>query len=168
MTLIGIDLGIKKLAVAVFTDADHGENLVEVIAHESRCPTRDEELAEIAAVAHNIALLYNADWCFIEEPIVGNNTKYSLKLSQTAGAVMAGLSHLRSHQGLDIRMVGNKTWKKEVIGNGNSSKDVIRSWVIEYHPAYAALCGDDQDEYDACCIGLYGLGLLDRARQLTL
>ena len=168
MSLLGIDLGIAKIAVAVFSESGLGPSLIEVTAHTSECPTRDEQLAECAAVAHNMALLYDADWCFIEEPIVGNNSKYSLKLAQTCGAVMAGLSHLRSQQALDIRLVGNKAWKKDVLGNGNSSKDVIRSWVMEHHPAYAALCGDDQDEYDACCVGLYGLGLLDRARQLTL
>jgi Holliday junction resolvasome RuvABC endonuclease subunit len=168
MTLLGIDLGIKKIAVAVFGEGDFGQTLLEVTAHDSDAPTRDAQLAFVAAVAHNMALLYTADWVFIEEPIVGNNTKYSLKLAQTCGAVMAALSHLREHQGTDIRLVGNKAWKKDVLGNGNSSKDVIRSWVIEHHPAYAALCGADQDQYDACCVGLYGLGLLDRARQLTL
>ena len=168
MTLVGIDLGIAKIACSVFTEGDLGPTLYEVTAHTSTCPTRDEQLSECAAVAHNVALFYEADWVFIEEPVVGNNPKYSLKLAQMCGAVMAGLSHLRSHQHMDIRLVGNKAWKKDVLGNGNSSKDVIRSWVIEHHPAYAALCGDDQDRYDACCVGLYGLGLLDRARQLTL
>jgi|SRR3954464_7065652 Holliday junction resolvasome RuvABC endonuclease subunit len=168
MTLLGIDLGIAKVAVAIFSEGSYGRTLVDVIAHTSTSPTRDEQLAELASVSHNLAVFYKADWCFIEEPIVGNNPKYSLKLAQTCGAVMGKLSHLRGQQSLDIRLVGNKTWKKEVLGNGNSSKDVIRSWVNEHHPAYAALCGEDQDEFDACCVGLYGLGLLDRARQLTL
>lgn len=168
MTLIGVDLGIHKIALAVFTQGNMGQTLYEVQAYESSAPMRDAQLSEVASIAHDMCAFYEADWCFIEEPIVGNNHKYSMKLSQTCGAVMSELSHLRSQQGLDIRLVGNKAWKKTVVGNGNSSKDAIRGWVINQHPAYAALCGEDQDKYDAVCVGLYGLDIVDRSRQLTL
>ena len=166
--LLGVDLGVHKIAISVFAEGDSGLTLYEVLAHTSTGATRADQLAEVAAVAHDTALFYDADWCFIEEPIMGNNHKYSLQLSATCGAVMARLAGLRHQQSLAIEMASNKAWKKAIIGNGNSSKDVIRTWVHEHHPAYAALCGVDQDQYDAVCIGLYGLDLVDRAAHLTL
>jgi Holliday junction resolvasome RuvABC endonuclease subunit len=128
---------------------------------------RAHQLHELAMFAHDEALFYEADWVFIEDIIVGNNRKYSIRLAQTMGAVLADLALLEYRQGLSIRTVDNKAWKKEIVGNGNADKEAVRNYILESHPAYAPLCGDDQDRFDAVCIGLYGRRILDRSQQLS-
>ena len=44
----------------------------------------------------------------------------------------------------------------------------IKNYIVDTHPPYALFCGDDQDAYDACCIALYGVTILERADRLTL
>ena len=53
-------------------------------------------------------------------------------------------------------------------GNGNADKDAIRDYIHVTHPAYALLCDGDQDRYDACCVGLYGLDVLAGSEGLKL
>lgn len=162
-TLIGIDLGVRKLALAVFYED------VLAGAAEYTSPAdlpRDVQLSELGHFALGQAHLHDADSVWIEDVLLGNNAGYSLALAETKGAVMGSLSHLRP--GCDIRAVNNKTWKKEILSNGNAGKDTVRNYIHASHPAYAPLCDGDQDRYDAACVGLYGLRILARAGDLHL
>jgi Holliday junction resolvasome RuvABC endonuclease subunit len=76
-------------------------------------------------------------------------------ISQTAGAVMAFLAE----QSIPVELVNVKHWKKELIGNGNASKEDIAMWLSSTHPVYSAQC-DDQDQRDATCVALYGWQIL--------
>jgi Holliday junction resolvasome RuvABC endonuclease subunit len=141
---------------------------VEAWSYEAPHPERDQQLLELGAMAHDFALLHGADSVWVEKVIIGNNRKYSIGLAETMGAVLSDLGQVRLHNGLDIRQADNKAWKKALLGNGNATKEQIRDYIHETYPAYAPLCGDDQDLYDACCIGLYGRLILDRAAHLQL
>jgi Holliday junction resolvasome RuvABC endonuclease subunit len=165
MRVLGIDLGIRKIAVAALQD----EDLIHAEAFEvgAELP-RDLQLRSLGAYAHDAAQLANADSVWIEDVIIGNNRKYSIRLAQTLGAVMTHLSSMRLQAGTDIRLVDNKAWKRTVVGNGNADKDTVQNYIRESHSAYAPLCGDDQDLYDAACIGRYGVTILDRAEDLHL
>jgi Holliday junction resolvasome RuvABC endonuclease subunit len=99
---------------------------------------------------------------------VGNNKKYSMKLSETCGAVMATMGMAEGANRVKVYKVDNGTWKKELLLNGHATKDDVRNYITATHPAYAAFCGDDQDAYDACCIALYGVTVLERAQHLSL
>jgi len=168
MTLVGIDLGVHKIACSVFIEVDAGYALYLAADFSSQAAERDIQLMELAAFAHDTCQSQGADAVWIEKPILGNNRKYSLQLAETFGAVCAGLARERLQSGMDIRSVDNKAWKKQVIGSGNASKDDIRNYIHDVHPAYALLCGEDQDRFDACGIGLYGLQITARARDLHL
>jgi Holliday junction resolvasome RuvABC endonuclease subunit len=162
---MGVDLGVHKIAIALLDD----DTLINVYPYEA--PTalfRDMQLRELGSLAHNLAELHAADAVWIEDVIVGNNRKYSIGLAQTMGAVLAHLSALRLGQGTDIRAVDNKVWKKELLGNGNATKFDVRNYIVDTHPAYAPMCGDDQDLYDAACVGLYGRRIMERAEHLQL
>jgi Holliday junction resolvasome RuvABC endonuclease subunit len=166
MRLLGIDLGIHKVGVAVLGGEPFG--LQHAVAYESVATERDVQLAELMGAVHGIALLHEADSVWVEDVLVGNNHKYSLALAETKGAVLAGLAQLRLARGTDVRTVPVGTWKREVVGSGNATKERVQNYIRETHPAYAPLCGDDQDLYDASCVGLYGHLVLERASQLTL
>lgn len=163
MTVVGIDLGVSKIALVCITQ---GEQTAD--AYHAEPGTRDAQLLALAGYAHDFAILHDADSVWIEDVIIGNNRKYSIGLAQVLGAVLAELGQVRLHNGCDIRTVDNKTWKKTLIGNGNASKDDVRNYITEVHPVYAALCGQDQDLCDAACVALYGRTILDRARTLQL
>lgn len=163
MSVIGIDLGVNKIACVCVTD---GEQTADAY-HVGPGP-RDVQLLELGSFAHDFAMLHGGDSVWVEEVIVGNNRKYSIGLAQTMGAVLSDLGQVRLHNGCDTRTVDNKVWKKELIGNGNASKEDVQNYITDVHSRYAPLCGDDQDLYDACCIALYGLRILDRAAAIQL
>jgi Holliday junction resolvasome RuvABC endonuclease subunit len=163
VSLVGIDLGVHKIAMYCITEGER-----EAWSYEAPHPHRDLQLLELGAMAHDFALLHGADTVWIEKVIIGNNRKYSIGLAETMGAVLSDLGQVRLHNGLDIRTVDNKAWKKALIGNGNASKEQIRDYIDVAQSAYAPLCGDDQDLYDACCIALYGRLIMDRATHLQL
>lgn len=103
----------------------------------------------------------HVDYVFIEQNLVGNNVKYSISLAQSVGAIAGALNE-------QIEFVNVSTWKKSVVGAGNAKKDEVRNYVDKTFPEYTALCEGSQDRYDAICIGLYGVGLIDLAAQLKL
>jgi Holliday junction resolvasome RuvABC endonuclease subunit len=165
VNLLGIDLGTRKVALAVFVESE----LVQAYVHETpEEMARDLQLRELGGLAHDIGQLHGTDSVWIEDTIIGNNRKYSIQLGQVMGAVLAGMGHLRLSQGTDIQRVDNRVWKREVLGKGHASKDEVKDYIVVTYPAYAPLCGDDQDLYDAACIGLYGLQVTRQAGELHL
>jgi len=160
VNLIGIDLGVHKIALAVFTE----DELSVTHSYVSDAPMRDVQLLELGHYALGIAHLHDVDQVWVEEPLLGNNHKYSLAIAETKGAILGSISHLRPN--VDIQTVNVQRWKKTVIGRGNATKEQIRDYIDVTHSAYAPLCDGDQDRYDATCIGIYGLLLNARAAQL--
>lgn len=149
MIVVGIDLGVHKITLCLIRDGEpvYGETFVARTGEE-----RGNELAYLAICAHQFVKTVGADEVWIEDTLVGNNRKYSIQLSELLGATRAKVSDLD----VKVSVVNNKTWKKFVVGNGNSNKDAIRSYVEREFPVYAVTCGDDQDQRDAACVGLYG------------
>lgn len=165
MKLLGVDLGIRKVALTLFEDS----KLMSARAWETpKDVPRDAQLHELAAAVHDNAYLFDVDSVWMEDVLIGNNRKYSMQLAETKGAVSSGLYPLRIQFGTDIRTVNVGTWKKQVIGNGKASKEDVQNYIRVTHSPYAPLCGDDQDLYDAACVGLYGLLIHRRARDLQL
>lgn len=160
MRIMGIDLGTRKLAYAIWEDGV----LVETDAYESPDDyMRHVQLMDLHDWIYEVAQNTKPDHILIEDTLVGNNVKYSIQLSQVMGAVMVSLGLYGMEHCVGIYLVNNKTWKKDVLGNGNATKDLIQLWLYERDTAYSVLCGDDQDRFDAACIGYYGCLIADRA-----
>lgn len=167
MNIVGVDLGVHKVALAAF----EGEEMVDALAYEvplASTPDRGAQLSVLAFVVHDFCLGRDADSVWIEDVLIGNNRKYSLGLAEVKGAVLSSLYKLRLNRGTDTRLVNVQTWKKEVIGSGNATKDDVRAYIDGSNNGYAAQCGADQDLYDASCIGIYGRRILERASSLQL
>jgi Holliday junction resolvasome RuvABC endonuclease subunit len=161
-TVMGIDLGIAKVAYSLWRDGV----LVETHAMESHHPLRTIQLLELSDDIYEAGKFTGPDYVFIEDVLIGNNRKYSLQLAQSLGAVLSSLGLLSLEQPLDVHLVNVSTWKKDVVGSGNASKEDVRNYIHEIHSAYAVSCGSDQDRYDAACIGYYGHLIADRAEAL--
>jgi Holliday junction resolvasome RuvABC endonuclease subunit len=157
MTLMGVDLGIHKVACFVPGDAPGAQ------AHATHSENRAVQLCELSSFVHDMAGLHQVDQVWIEDTLIGNNRKYSIQLTEVRGAVMAALAlHC------DVQLVNVSTWKAQVVSDGHASKDAVRDYIAVTHPAYAALCGSDQDLYDAACISIYGRQIRERASGLRL
>lgn len=151
MWVAGIDLGVRKVSVAMYNgDWTH---TVTLMVHPS---AREQELMLLSTMlTHAIT---DADYAFIEEPLVGRGVRASMLISQTAGAVMSTMAR----SGHRVELVNVKHWKKAIIKNGNASKKDVADWLEQTHPEYFEVC-EDQDQIDATCIALYGASLVQRA-----
>ena len=158
MLIGGVDLGARKVAVSIFEDG-----YLSSVEHFEvpKGTSRARELRTLAYWSFSILKECNTVW--VEEPVVGRGVRASLQIAHTAGAIMSELATL---DGLEIYVVPNKQWKKTVLGNGNVSKEEISSWLQRKYTSYSSRCGANQDRVDAVCIGLYGVAIHDRARNM--
>ena len=175
---VGVDLGIAKIAWAIHD----GEKITGTGALNSGVGHRGEQIYR--AVDYLDALVdelcqshYGEDVAinvFIEEPLIGNNRKYSMQIAQVYGAVLAQLAYHSMEGVRDSRYpwvsvygVNVGTWKKQVLGNGHADKEEIKNYIRVTYDGYADLCGHDQDRYDAACVCLYGVLVAARADTLA-
>jgi hypothetical protein len=104
----------------------------------------------------------------LEEPVTGVNTRSTIVQAYVNGAVQAALLSL----GFTVILVNNKVWKKEVIGNGNASKEAISGWVAKDNPSFHSWTEatvpkvSTQDVYDSYAIRSYAHVLFRRTRHI--
>jgi Holliday junction resolvasome RuvABC endonuclease subunit len=158
VTVWGVDLGVRGISAAGLR-----EDTLELSVTECLKPKRvsDQppymramELTSLARAMSN--LVKPGDQVFIEEPPAAGakNLRTFLKLAQVSAAVAVGA--IQAHA--VVVFVPVSSWKKEVIGNGGASKELIAAWLSQVHPTYYAQCDQDQNRIDATCIALYGRG----------
>jgi Holliday junction resolvasome RuvABC endonuclease subunit len=158
--IMGVDLGIRKVALFGLLD---GQAMSSVLDLDKTTESRAQQLRILSSHVHDAMVLHDIDQVWIENTIIGNNRKYSLALTEVKGAVMASVV-----RGADVQLVEIGTWKKQVVGHGNATKDDVRNYIDVTSSAYAALCEDNQDLYDAACVALYGRHVSDQAVDLHL
>jgi Holliday junction resolvasome RuvABC endonuclease subunit len=147
----GVDLGVRKAAVATLLVDAQGEHHLHALASYYAHPTiRGKELTTLMEMVGRH--IHDSNYVFVEEALVGRGIKTSLQISQTVGAILAE----SASRGVHSEPVNVSSWKKAVVGSGNASKDTIRLWLNSHHEPYAAACGNDQDQFDAVCIALFG------------
>lgn len=153
----GIDVGQAKAAIAIF-DGELLVDLEEIISNAAL--NRHYQLKVLGERVTSVLNDNMVERVFIEQNLVGNNIKYSINLAQAVGAIA-------SHALGEVDFVNVSSWKKAIVGKGNAKKDDVRLYVDGCYPEYTALCEGSQDKYDAICIGLYGVRLLDLAGSLA-
>lgn len=163
MITMGVDLGIRKIAYSIWED----DVLTDTEATTSHAGTRQGEIMDCADFLYDAVYHVRPDHLWIEDTLVGNNIKYSIKLAQVMGGVMLRVAELQGIRDFGAYQVNVSTWKKEVIGNGRADKEKIREYLYTRDSAYAELCGNDQDRFDAACIGYYGVLTAQKSNLLT-
>jgi hypothetical protein len=144
MHSLGVDYGMRRIAVACAEDG---------FAAAFHCTSMDrgKELRMLAGwyLAH--APLPGHLW--IEGAIQGGskNVQTTVKLAATQGAIMA------AHVGA-VSIVAPSSWKAGTVLNGNANKELVSFWLAETYPELWEACCGDQDQIDAMCMSLYGLG----------
>lgn len=91
---------------------------------------------------------------FIEEPLMlRTNWNTTLSLSLAAGAIWSAFYDAD----LVVSWAAISSWKKDIIGKGNASKELIRLWGQRMLPdEVVARCEAEPDYYDACAIAIHG------------
>lgn len=92
---------------------------------------------------------------FCEEPLALKNGKTTRVLALATGAIWA------AHLQFDITWwwVDVSSWKKEIVGNGNAKKEMVKEWVwinAILLDAELEKYNKELDFYDAHCLMLYG------------
>jgi Holliday junction resolvasome RuvABC endonuclease subunit len=159
----GIDPSSKKL-VAVITTLTSFRPEVHVVALPEGPPNRQR--ACTLADKWLSALLYDYEdnlHIFLEEPVLGRGgAKATIPQSQVNGALLASAGRLD----VVVHPVNNARWKKEVIGNGNASKERIAKVMGERWSELRAIAKGDQDVFDAGAINRYGVHVLGVQRHM--
>ena len=96
----------------------------------------------------------------IEEPLSLRNGKTNRLLSLAAGAIWAAGIDCEVHT---LFWANVSAWKKDTVGNGNASKEMVKAWALEHESFPSdklALFEEAPDLYDAFAIWRYGMGLL--------
>lgn len=151
---VGVDYGLRRLAVVSAFDGVLCD--VDVGVRPGSCSPL-EALHILVDTYCNAMMHRHAAVVAVEAPIVGirRNVRTGLQMSMVAGAIAA--SALQG--GSSVRLVEPATWKKAVVGSGGATKDDVREYLSQHHPAlYQGT--QSQDAVDAACLALYAVGEL--------
>lgn len=164
-TVIGLDPSSRRQALVILRRGRFDTKIINVPKETvDRASALNYLFQHFMVVFKEIADESDDTYLFIEAPVMGKaGIKATVVQAQAHGVIQA----VALQCGVTaVYTVNNKTWKKDVIGNGNSSKDDVRSWLQEERPRLYQVCGGDRDLVDAACIGLYGQQILKRSAGL--
>lgn len=160
MTAIGIDYGVRRVAIGHATDTRF---LYDIQLGAAKGEPNDalalEEMYQDIHVVVRALTRRASVLVAIESPIQGAsaNIKTGLRLAQVAGVILVACRHA----GAATLLVAPSEWKKAVVGVGNASKDQVDEWLAGHHPDLRAAC-HTQDAVDATCLALYAQAVLAR------
>lgn len=157
--MMGIDLSSRKIAIVRLLGDDCEVHTVEI----EKLPNRVDELWALQEGVEGLMEQFTSSWVYVEAPVVGRGGARPTVLQAQVDGIVQVAAVRFGHLG--VYSVNNKTWKKDVVGNGNADKSDTKSWLAAHHPVLADLCGDDQDLVDAAGVALYGRTVIERAQE---
>ena len=145
MNYLGLDCSSLAVHGAIVNDK---EELVSIHKWGSKLKTFDSRFPEIIKeFSKELSKINQVEFASIEAAIFIQNPKTTIAIANVVGAVWAFLLE----QAITTSIIDNRSWKKVIIGKGNSSKDDIKKFAEEKW-------GDkfpEQDYADAACIALW-------------
>lgn len=159
MNYIGIDCSSKAIHLTLL---DNQGRLLGFFSISSNAKTLDARLFELVEGFDRIIYGLNGkdSLAAIEKAIYRQNPITTMAIAQ----VIAGVKLILRKYGIEQYNVDNKTWKKQVVGKGNSTKEEIKVFAIEKWNLEDNL---DQDSYDAICIGYWGYLQEEQKNEIT-
>jgi Holliday junction resolvasome RuvABC endonuclease subunit len=144
--IAGIDTSSKAVHMVVLLP---NGKLAMTIKWASKAKDSDERLHEIFDPMWDDIGLKTIAFVAIEKPIYIQNPNSTVMLSKIVGCtqLMMGFHDVK------YELVGNTTWKKEVLKSGRASKEEILAWAEED----AGQVFEEQDFADAYCIAKYAV-----------
>jgi len=145
MRIVGIDIDSRKFGAVMIEKKDSWDCF-----HLSTCKNVDDRIAELYDEMEKLLIRWAPDIVFIEAPIYIQNFKTTQSISEAVG----NCKSLCRRYKILYEVVPNKTWKKEIIGNGNCTKEDTRKFIEK---KYAGFIDKEQDCYDAFGLCLFGI-----------
>ena len=150
INIYGIDPASRSLGVVAWC---HNKEVVvdKIVVAKGN---RDLELKHLKTSLDIVFNRCEPEVIFVEEPVVAGvrNLRSTILIAQTVGMVLTSPAQ--------VYLVPVSSWKKVTVGKGNAKKEEVASWLVNNHPDYAELCGNDQDLVDAGAINIYGRQIL--------
>jgi len=144
--ILGLDIDSKKFGAVVFTDKKYTAYYFVI----SKKKETQERIFDLQCQFEKLIRSVKPDIIIIEDAIYAQNFKTSKFLSESIGNCKLTCKLLN----IPFVLVSNKTWKKEIVGNGGSTKEDIRNFCISKDKIFTTL---EQDVCDSYCIALYGV-----------
>lgn len=156
MTIIGVDLGTRRVALACPPAGWYWRADLEKAAGRRDYPSEVDAGRELGARARTAFLcsgisIVGVDF-YYERPLLGRphgNSRTAIGQGLSAGAVLSQLP------GTLCVIENSSTWKKELVGHGSADKGRCRAWLADHQPQIAEVVGEDEDLVDAACIALW-------------
>lgn len=164
MTVIGVDLGTRRVALAcpqyglVFrTDLENarGRRDYPDEAEVGRALGAQCRTTVMLWVSQGLPVLGLEFW--FERPLAGFLAGGKRNVRTAVGQGLSGGALVGQLPGSLHQIDSASTWKKELIGDGHAKPADYRAWLEAHHPTLAALCGSDEDLAAATCIGLWAV-----------
>ena len=150
MKILGCDCSSKLIGYVLLDDGKVLDNGVLLGGESKDMNTRAEKLW--TDFDWLLQELIDSDWTpnavYIEQAIYVQNIKATLGID----AVINAVRFCCFKRNIPYVIIDNRSWKKDVIGNGNASKEDIAKFAnIKWPETFTT-----QDECDAACLALYG------------
>ena len=140
----GVDVSTKRIAIAAAPL--NGDNVITWHTDIEKGPRDAQRLHVIRTACHRHIALPRPSLIVVENP---KTIRGGAVLIMVAGVVMEGLFGRYKVPTSDVPI---PTWKKDVVGNGNASKEQISDHAFRVLGARPR----NQDEADAACIAAWG------------
>lgn len=161
-TIVGMDLSSRKLAAIGHTE-EFGwfkQTWEAPKKEKDRAVVLEQFIEPFKLFVEHLAV-NGPVWFFIENPVVGRGGPHPTIVQAQVQGLVLGLSlHFGASGAYPVNV---QTWKKDIVGKGNSSKSDVQSWLEHNHPSLFELADGDGDCMDAACIALYGQAVISRS-----
>ena len=150
MKILGCDCSSKVIGYVLLEDGLAVESGTLKASDSKDMNTRAENLwTEFYALLMDLCGgAWKPDVVYIEQAIYVQNIKATLGID----AVINAVRFCCFINSVPYVIIDNRSWKKDVIGNGNASKEDIAKFANIKWPGIFVT----QDECDAACLALYG------------
>jgi Holliday junction resolvasome RuvABC endonuclease subunit len=152
MLIAGFDCSSKSIACVLI---NQDKKIIFTSYFNSELDGMDLRLAKLTeGLIEKIEGLFTSklkpDLVAVENPIFVNNIKATSGIAQVIGATKSSAARYN----IPFMGVDNKSWKKAVLSNGNSTKEEIMAFALSNWDKKIIL---NQDIADASCVALWGL-----------
>ena len=140
MKYLGLDCSSLAIHGAII---DENEELVSIHKWGSKLKTFDSRFPEIVKeFSKDLSKINQVEFASIEAAIFIQNPKTTIAIANVVGAVWAFLLE----QAITTSIIDNRSWKKVIIGKGNSSKDDIKKFAECRMIKYSDIQGKSHEE----------------------
>jgi len=153
MRVLGCDCSTKLIGCSMITDKD----IITATIYGGNKNDTNVRAEVMYQAIKEILDAWEPEAVYIEQAVYLQNVKVTL----TIDAVVNGVRYACIDKNIPYFIIDNKSWKKDVLGNGNSSKeDIAKFSKTKWGDKFKT-----QDEMDACCLAYFGYRRLNKGEK---